>query len=231
LKVAEPNHAFGAGNTFFTSASDVSADGSVIVGGLTGVPAPAPFRWTAASGIQLLMDGADLLTPGSASAVSADGTVIVGARVQPNVEAFRWTAPEQVIGLGDLPGGEYRSDATDVSADGSVVVGNSDAGNGLPGLGYQLDAFFWTEETGMVSLREFLSAYGVTDHLNLSLQAYAVSASGRTIVGAAYDATGLPRAFIATIPEPSTLALATLAALGGFIVLLVRRPLDPVSGP
>jgi probable HAF family extracellular repeat protein len=48
-------------------------------------------------------------------------------------------------GLGDLPGVVSLALATGVSADGSVVVGNSQSANGL-------EAFRWTQATGMVGL-------------------------------------------------------------------------------
>jgi probable HAF family extracellular repeat protein len=152
-----------------------------------------------------------------ARGVSADGSVVVGTGrvvIGPSLvnEASRWTTAGEIDGLGDLPGGQFHSVATDVSADGAVVVGNSDAGNGSP------EAFFWTEDTGIISVRAFLSAYGVTNHLDWRLEASGVSADGRTIAGTAYHATQPSQAFIATVPEPSTLALATLIGVGAFAV-------------
>jgi len=96
--------------------SDVSGDGSVIVGGGNGA-----WMWTQPQGLQQLGDLTSNTSYDSyARAVSMDGTSIVG---QANGEAFRWTEDE-MVGLGFLPGGTS-SEALGVSADGSVIVGTA----------------------------------------------------------------------------------------------------------
>ncbi len=50
-------------------------------------------------------------------------------------------------GLGDLPGGRFSSYASGVSADGSVVVGSSEST-----AMFTVEAFRWTQSTGMVGL-------------------------------------------------------------------------------
>jgi probable HAF family extracellular repeat protein len=81
-----------------------------------------------------------------------------------------------MVGLGFLPGGNT-SLANGVSADGSLVVGYAEDSTGA----YQ--AFRWTNDGGMQSIRDMLIARG----LDLSgwdlRQAQAVSADGSTIVG------------------------------------------------
>ena len=138
-------------------ARDVSADGTVVVGwsdpgpvdgGL--VAGSEAFRWTRETGLEGLglLDGSDR---SSARAISADGSVIVGASpFSPNSEVFRWTEATGTIDLGDLPGGEVDGRARGISADGSVVVGWSDLGRTV--LGAPLEAFRWTQATGMVGL-------------------------------------------------------------------------------
>ncbi len=93
-------------------ARDLSGDGKVVVGTISGVGA---FRWTQAGGVQPLSTS----PIGSASGVSFDGSVIVGSD-SPGV--FRWTASgTQTLGI--PPGFESVGWQTRVSADGSVILG------------------------------------------------------------------------------------------------------------
>ena len=107
---------------------------------------------------------------------------------------------------------EYElSIASGVSADGSVIVGGSTSASGW-------EAFLWTSGGGMQSLRDLLIAGGVTGLTDWSsLGATGVSADGRTIVGGGINPSGNHEGWIATIPEPSSLALALvgLTALVG----------------
>lgn len=127
------------------NASDVSADGSVIVGdGEIRVLEPGQenprtrdraFRWTAASGmvsLGILEDVGSSLAEG----VSADGTVVVGRSATSDGDrAFRWTEETGMVNLGILTGTD-RSRARGVSADGRVVVGES-------GNSSAMRAFIW----------------------------------------------------------------------------------------
>jgi probable HAF family extracellular repeat protein len=122
----------------------VSADGSVVVGGLNAAGQARAFRWTAAGGMQ------DLGTLGGseseAHGVSADGSVVVGwaQNAAGQERAFRWTAARGMQDLGTL-GGDW-SVAWGVSADGSVVVGWAENAAG------QWRAFRWTAARGMQDL-------------------------------------------------------------------------------
>ena len=101
------------------SAVDVSADGSVIVGG-----AAQASRWTQETGAVGLGDLPGGSLNSHAFGISTDGLVIVGhGNSAAGTEAFRWTKDEGMVGLGILPGFDF-SMAEDVSADGSVVVGS-----------------------------------------------------------------------------------------------------------
>lgn len=162
-------HLAGAPANASGSANDVSADGTVIVGG----DFRQPFRWEGGvmTSLGTLSGGGN----GVANAVSADGAVIVGTSSSPNTnttEAFLWTQDEGLVGLGDLPGGQFSSSATDVSADGSVIVGN-----GRPGDGFQ-EAFRWTESGGMEGLGDLGNVFGAKNS-----SATAVSADGSVVVG------------------------------------------------
>ena len=184
-------------------ANAVSSNGSVVVGDLD-IISPAfddAFRWTQQSGtIELGFD--------RASDVSADGSVVVGSD---GAEAVRWTAAGGIVGLGRLTGG-VSSGATAVSQDGSVVVGFSDSVFGP-------EAFYWMQELGTINLRTTLISSGVTNLAGwTNLFAEDVSADGTTIVGHGRNPAGNRQAWIATIPEPSTLVLATLLVIGGFSV-------------
>ena len=189
----------------------VSADGQVI-GGYSnaevpnvGTVAQEAFRWTESDG----MVGLGFL-PGTftsqVNAVSADGSVMVGTSgTGTTLEAFRWTESDGMVGLGTVTG-EHGSEALAVSADGSVIVGDS---------GTSGSAFIWTSSGGMQDLREMLIAHGVSglDYYALE-QATGISADGKTVVGNGIDAlNGHIEAWIVTVPEPSTLALAVLGVI------------------
>ncbi len=190
-------------------ATGVSADGSVVVGWGRGASGGnEAFRWT--DGV---MSGLGYLTGGSwsqANGVSADGSVVVGVGSKTGYsEGFRWENGG-MIPLGLLPTGEY-SEALGVSAGGGTIVGQCDAegwkafrwsGGAMTMLGMRpngetstqacavsangavivgtsaLDAVFWSAGAP-VALGHLPGYLGNTD------SAYAVSADGGVIVGAA----------------------------------------------
>ena len=189
----------------YSSATGVSADGSVIVGesGISNSNETEAFRWTQESGIV----GLGFLTGSNsnsrARSVSADGSVIVGGsqNVNGEFEAFRWTQERGMIGLGFLPLSGYCpspngeclssgnfSDATSVSADGSIIVGGShNASRDFKG-NRDYEAFRWTQESGIVGLG-FLPLSGYCPSRNgepcpnLYSNATGVSTDGSTIIG------------------------------------------------
>jgi uncharacterized membrane protein len=158
----------------FSLAWAVSRDGSVIVGEASAIVEGgdaryAPFRWTAAEGMQPL--AAPSRWVGRATAVSANGEVIVGGY---EGQAFRWTSQSQLQLLGFLPGGS-QSEAQVVSADGSTIIGAGDPAQG--------NLFRWTETDGMQSLGMLPGSgyrYGY---------AFATNADASTVVGRV-DPTG-----------------------------------------
>lgn len=140
-----------------SSATSVSADGSVVVGSASilrpgSIYDYVAFRWSQSTDI----DPLEVAPEGDSSHaydISTDGTVIVGSRnpaIGPE-NGFRWTGTTGMVELGTGP-------AYGVSADGSVVVGEN-----------QGSAFRWTEGTGAVGLGS-----GV---------AHDVSADGSVVVG------------------------------------------------
>jgi uncharacterized membrane protein len=197
------------GGSKSSTATGVSGNGTQIVG--LSIPVSV-FRWTNESGFVELPIAGDNHTR-----VSADGSVVVGTRglpsppgsIHPQMEAYRWSESEGVIGLGSLNDFRLASQALDVSADGSVVVG-ADA---MGGIGPNR-AFYWRRDIRMVDLRHLLMGQGVTGLDNWQLlEAWAVSADGNTIVGTGFH-DGIGEAWMATVPEPSTLGLALLAIAG-----------------
>lgn len=187
---------------------DVSADGNVIVGRIEITPPQQVFRWTPQTGMVQLGSGI-------AHAVSADGSIIVGG----NGRAFRWTAQNGMVSLGDLPGGRESSVAHDVSADGSIVVGWGETA--FDGSRSTTEAFFWSPLGRMVNLRSFLVSQGVNLTGRSLTSAEGISADGRTIVGTGVNPAGNQEAWVATIPEPSTLAFA-LSGAGALLWLYSR---------
>jgi probable HAF family extracellular repeat protein len=208
------------------------------------------YRWTQDGGAVGLGDLPAGGFNSIAYDVSSDGNVVVGhGRSAAGTEAFVWTAQDGMAGLGDLPGGPFHSEARGVSADGSVVVGFSDsatdrqafrwtAGNGMVGLtpgvisvavdvsadgslitgaSAQHGAFIWDELHGVRSLETML---GLDLGDWLAIQPEGISDDGSTIIGFGIHLNGDNEAWIAVLPEPSSVALLSF---GGLIAAL-RRP-------
>ncbi|MEM7263181.1 MAG: hypothetical protein AAF488_14415, partial [Planctomycetota bacterium] len=158
--------------TFTSTASDVAADGSVVVG--QGVNVDGNFEafvWTIDGGMVGLGDhvpGRPDRRGSGATAVSRDGSVIVG---QCSALACVWKDGE-VQSLGLLQEGTGSSIAHGVSPDGSVVVGQA-------ARGIVQEGFVWSEEGG-------LRGIGVFEDADLpSSLAVAATLRGDTVVGSA----------------------------------------------
>jgi probable HAF family extracellular repeat protein len=170
------------GEEFYSLGLDVSADGSVVVGGSDSTLGFQAYRWTQATGIEGLGDLEGGGFRSVAFGISADGLVVVGeSNSTPGNQAFRWEDDEDpntddMVGLGDLPDGGFNSSARAVSADGSVVVGR-----GRTALGDE--AFRWTQDGGMVGLGDLPG--GAFDSFALD-----VSADGSVVVGRGHSASG-----------------------------------------
>jgi probable HAF family extracellular repeat protein len=151
--------------------TDVSADGSVVVGyeGSSGIY--KPFRWE--DGVTTYLGP---MGDGGAYAVSADGSVTVGGDLHyPPEEGFRWDNG-MVTSLGDLPGGSVHTVGLGISADGSVVIGRSASEHGT-------EAFRW--ENGQMT--------GLGDLPGNSFYSLAtdISADGSVIVGIGTSGDGV----------------------------------------
>jgi probable HAF family extracellular repeat protein len=202
----------------------ISADGSVVVGFSGSSSGSEAFRWSAGSGMIGLGDLPGGTFNSSANVVSADGSVIVGRGSSTEswlsgigyFEAFRWTTEGGMVGLGDLPGGIFYSNAHGVSADGSVVVGTGYTDSSR-------EVFIWDEINGMRILRDVLVNECGLDLTGWQLtnveSGSSISADGLTIAGYGNNPDGEQEAWIARLPEPSSLSLLTI---GGLVLMRWR---------
>ncbi len=143
----------------YSTARGISADGSTIVG--RGISSTSTyfegFTWNASEGMQGVGDLPGWTNYSVAEAASSDGSIVVGRgsvyEGGAGYNAFRWTEAEGMVSLGDLPGGGSYSNissgvyshAYDITPDGSTIVGYGLSASGL-------EAFKWTESTGMVGI-------------------------------------------------------------------------------
>lgn len=96
------------GGDFDSSAFDVSADGSVVVGHGESDEGREAFLWTAESGIRGFGELPGGLIATSRLHLSADGSAIVGeVGSEEGREVFLWTRDRGKKRLGDLQGGQF----------------------------------------------------------------------------------------------------------------------------
>jgi uncharacterized membrane protein len=191
----------GVGNSP-TSATAISADGSVIAGyGLSGPSGYDLWRWTADSGMVDLGElpgGSQFASP---NGMTPDGRVIVGTSSSEltgtGSEAFRWADGSGWQALGDLSGGATQSVAYAVSADGWVIVGQGTSANGS-------EAMIWDPIKGMRPLRSWILTFNSDQLAQLGLwkltAATGISADGTVVTGYGTNPQGVQEGFIATIP-------------------------------
>jgi uncharacterized membrane protein len=175
----------------FSSASAVSEDGAVFVGG----GAHGPVRWTPATGPVALEVVDGVVTRGSARATSPDGSRLVGGITQPGTgasAAFRWNASDGASLLG--PGAAVSSIATALSDDGNAVVGEAEF------VQYQRRAFWWTPERGLRDLKTVLERHLGARLDGWTFETAAISANGLTLAGSGVTPLG-ETGWIATL-EP-----------------------------
>ncbi|MGF0536898.1 autotransporter domain-containing protein [Agrobacterium sp. ES01] len=165
----------------------VSYDGSVVAGSsITTDNYSYTFRWTEEGGMTNIGTLGGTYT--YVSAMSDDGGAIVGRSSTTSdsyFHAYRWfVSGDGITGtmsdLGTLGGGNT-SAADDVSADGKVVVGAAwDSASVSHG-------FRWTDETGMISVDDWLRDAGVTLDTDITSGAKYVSADGNIVTGFTQD--------------------------------------------
>lgn len=191
-------------------AEGVSGDGSVVVG----LSSNRGFRWTAATGMQLIPPQPNASFVRAARAVSPDGLSIVGysdlSTIPGGREAFL-TTPGGTIGLGWLPYGGTApfSEALGVSGDGRFVVGYSSN-----------IAFFWDASRGMRRLSDALLADHGLNTAGWSLgRATSISSDGMVICGNGLDPQGRQTGWVVVLPSPG----ASAFVLAGFAAASRRR--------
>jgi len=193
----------------FGHAYAVSANGGITVGGTGGDESTKAFRCIGTHREDigwLAVGGSD-----DAFGVSRDGTKIVG-RSAGNM--FLWTEEGGMEDLGYGAGLAVLDDA-------SMIVGYRHATpTTLDDPGDR--AIVWDREHGIRLLRNVLiHEHGLDEVRGWELySADAMSADGRVIVGWGLNPNGNYEGWIATIPEPSALALLTF---GGLAVIQRKR--------
>lgn len=191
-------------------ASLVSYDGSVVGGLATNASGQRrAVRWTAETGLVDLgsLEGAGQV---QLNAMNRDGSVLVGwSGYQPagqsaQIRAFRWANGT----MRDIHAeGFTESRAEGVNDDGSVVVGyaqilgGSGSGGGSAGPGGTVTrGFRWTEETGMITVDQWLRDNGATLEEDITGDALFVSEDGQTIAGRLESSNDM---YIAHVSEDS----------------------------
>ena len=154
--------------------SDMSADGSVVVGWYDSPGRSSSFRWTASGGIELITVAEVLANP----RISRDGRTIVGTVPDSKGCATaaiwqggtNWRLLEPFSGV--VPSEQNTcTSAAAVSGDGSVVVGGAYVSR------TKVVTFRWDAQNGMVNLGTF------DEGTNSDSRPLGVSADGRTVVG------------------------------------------------
>lgn len=124
--------------------------------------------------------------------ISKDGHAFTGHIYQnKNDIAFRWS---QSKGLEFLGVKDRYSYPKAISADGNTVVGRAELKQGKKSVGSR--AFMWTEEIGMVFLKDRLDSLGVNTQGWVLETAIGVSADGKVILGNGINPEGEKTGFI-----------------------------------
>jgi uncharacterized membrane protein len=181
-------------------ASDVSADGTTIVGFYEHAQQGnrRPARWVG-SGAADLFAGPESI--GEAVGVSSDGSRITGqSSFGYYVHGFHYSDANGLVDIGTVSG--IPSDPSmglAVSDDGTVVGFSGD-----PRLGVA-EAFIWTPQAGIQSMANYLTASGATIPAGLLLtSAFDISADGKTVVGSWQDANWNQGYWMATLGQNPT---------------------------
>ncbi len=181
------------------SAAGISHSGEVVAGyGRTTRSRTEAYRWTPETGTVAIGDLPGGTIYSIPEAVSADGSTVVGySSSDVGLDAFRWTAVTGMQSLGFLPGPFRSMFPYDVSGDGNTVVGFAN--------GDEEEAFWWTTDSGMTSVRSVLESAGLSEQIEGwdIRRATAISDDGLTVAGTGHNPDGDFQGWIAVIPEPA----------------------------
>lgn len=197
----------------FTSAFDISADGTVVSGTWSNGTTSGPRIWT----FQQNPPGWTYFDPPAAIngwvRISSDGTTLAGRAPlgsNGNGQLGRWNATDGFETFGTLPTAAG-SVTMAISGDGSKIVGIAAMGAGIPSR-----AVLWSRDTGIVDLNTWLPSLGL-DLAGWSLRSCdAISDDGLVLAGtgrAPLDAT--PRAWLVRLPQRPALAIGYGAGCNG----------------
>ncbi len=174
-------------------------DGAVVVGGagvlppFPGMSYVTPYRWSAATGTQLLTLPDGTHPPGSAFGVSADGNIVLTAGDQ----VGRWQASTGIVIINGLTvNGGLALPA--LSADGNTIV--------------SIDKL-WTTSHGVRTLTDVLTDAGCDFSGWSNLIATDVSGNGLALCGYGQNPQGHTEAWYATVPSPGTVMVLAPALL------------------
>jgi uncharacterized membrane protein len=193
-------------------ATDISADGQVIVGN-SGAGEAVVWHSQGLTSVWRLPGST---APNYALAISADGTTVVGysEALDGSSQAYRWTLEAGMELLGSDPGIAGHTRAVDANGDGSIVLVQGGIG------GTQSQIFLWGAESGLKSIDDVLDDYGVDTTGWTFDEAVGISNDGSVIVGnGRYQNRDIGWLIDLTTdttsenPEPSSALLALLAAL------------------
>jgi uncharacterized membrane protein len=199
------------------SGSNMSSDGSVIVGMRETQTGPRAVRWTEAEGFVDVNPAASSLS--SIGVVSGDGLVLGGAAL-PQVSTEPGPAMVWRDGVPQAFAG-FSSILTGLASNGHYGVGTRGGSLNLFGDLADPDLFadgnraFVLEGRTVLDLNQLLRANGVDFPSTTQLVfGNAITPDGQTIVGVAHDfTTNQSMSFIATIPTPGAAASMGLGML------------------
>jgi uncharacterized membrane protein len=196
---------------FLSTAAAVSDNGLVVTGQVYTNGTVYTYRWTVASGVELLQHDTNTFQMTWPQGMSRDGNVIVGiAYADSYEEMYRWTAETGLVGLGLAPG-DIDNRGFGASNDGNTIVG----GAGPINFNWDTDtssALIWRPQWGVRHLQDVLTN---DYHLDLNgwqlTSARAVSTDGTVILGNGINPSGQREAWIATIDSAATAASPQLS--------------------
>ncbi|MEO8440569.1 MAG: hypothetical protein ABI540_10160 [Spartobacteria bacterium] len=184
------------GETTYSRANAVNADGSVIVGWQD---QPSGQRTAAkwVNGVEELILTANGGFNGEAQAVSADGKAIVGTGYNFSRLAWIWRDGDGVRAIGHSDGQSYT--ALDVSDDGKLAVGFATNNNN-----FKNHAFVWRRGNGAMNLGTFLKYRGAIVPAGWQLNvASLISPDGSIIYGWGVNPDGFIEMFKVDLNAPA----------------------------
>lgn len=168
----------------WSEASDVSADGRVVVGqNRNPSSVPIGFRWTRDEGMSSLGDSGN--SSSFAIAVSGDGSVIVGSATQnygaENYAAYRWTAASGRSYIANTPN-LFPTQAGAITPNGQVIVGSAGTPQFYMGSNTNV-SYYWTAATGPVSIGDLPGGIIFSGASGISADGSAITGFGRGVDG------------------------------------------------